>query len=59
METTNVATKNDAANSVVGSKRPAAGETRTLDYHALNAMLNLYGANGELQLDKDREAARQ
>ncbi|MHB0776090.1 class 1b ribonucleoside-diphosphate reductase subunit alpha [Halomonas sp. WWR20] len=33
--------------------------TRTLDYHALNAMLNLYGANGELQLDKDREAARQ
>ncbi|WP_133730721.1 class 1b ribonucleoside-diphosphate reductase subunit alpha [Vreelandella neptunia] len=34
-------------------------ETRTLDYHALNAMLNLYGANGELQLDKDREAARQ
>ncbi|MDR5873997.1 class 1b ribonucleoside-diphosphate reductase subunit alpha [Halomonas sp. CUBES01] len=30
-----------------------------MDYHALNAMLNLYGANGELQLDKDREAARQ
>ncbi|XKF07135.1 class 1b ribonucleoside-diphosphate reductase subunit alpha [Vreelandella aquamarina] len=25
----------------------------------MNAMLNLYGANGELQLDKDREAARQ
>ncbi|RUR36674.1 class 1b ribonucleoside-diphosphate reductase subunit alpha [Halomonas populi] len=43
------------------AKRPASGatETRTLDYHALNAMLNLYGANGELQLDKDREAARQ
>ncbi|WP_404378016.1 class 1b ribonucleoside-diphosphate reductase subunit alpha [Vreelandella aquamarina] len=30
-----------------------------MDYHALNAMLNLYGANGELQLEKDREAARQ
>lgn len=29
------------------------------DYHALNAMLNLYGPNGELQLDKDRQAARQ
>jgi len=29
-----------------------------LDYHALNAMLNLYGANGEIQFDKDREAAR-
>ncbi|WP_089684218.1 class 1b ribonucleoside-diphosphate reductase subunit alpha [Billgrantia gudaonensis] len=32
---------------------------RTLDYHALNAMLNLYGPSGELQLEKDREAARQ
>ncbi|WP_106752525.1 class 1b ribonucleoside-diphosphate reductase subunit alpha [Pannonibacter carbonis] len=30
-----------------------------LDYHALNAMLNLYDANGRIQLDKDREAARQ
>ncbi|PRY66061.1 ribonucleoside-diphosphate reductase class Ib alpha subunit [Vreelandella songnenensis] len=56
METTNLASKN-----VAEAKRPASGttETRTLDYHALNAMLNLYGANGELQLDKDREAARQ
>lgn len=33
--------------------------TGGLDYHALNAMLNLYGANGEIQFDKDREAARQ
>ena len=33
-------------------------ETSGLDYHALNAMLNLYGANGEIQFDKDREAAR-
>ncbi|GAA2720614.1 class 1b ribonucleoside-diphosphate reductase subunit alpha [Cellulomonas aerilata] len=30
-----------------------------LDYHALNAMLNLYGPNGEIQFDKDRAAARQ
>ncbi len=30
-----------------------------LDYHALNAMLNLYGPNGEIQFDKDREAARE
>ncbi len=30
-----------------------------MDYHALNAMLNLYGPNGEIQFDKDREAARQ
>ncbi|NLU82024.1 class 1b ribonucleoside-diphosphate reductase subunit alpha [Rhodococcus sp. HNM0569] len=30
-----------------------------LDYHALNAMLNLYGPNGEIQFDKDVAAARQ
>jgi ribonucleoside-diphosphate reductase alpha chain len=29
-----------------------------MDYHSLNAMLNLYGANGEIQFEKDREAAR-
>ncbi|TDX25489.1 ribonucleoside-diphosphate reductase class Ib alpha subunit [Modicisalibacter xianhensis] len=32
---------------------------KALDYHALNAMLNLYDADGHLQLDADREAARQ
>ena len=32
------------------------GET---DYHALNAMLNLYGPNGEIQFDMDVLAARQ
>lgn len=30
-----------------------------MDYHALNAMLNLYGPNGEIQFEKDREAANQ
>ena len=30
-----------------------------LDYHALNAMLNLYDANGRIQFEKDREAANQ
>ncbi|WP_422101776.1 class 1b ribonucleoside-diphosphate reductase subunit alpha [Vreelandella sp.] len=65
METTNSVSKNVAASEAATknsaeTKRPAgATEKRTLDYHALNAMLNLYGANGELQLDKDREAARQ
>ncbi|GAA3809533.1 class 1b ribonucleoside-diphosphate reductase subunit alpha [Cellulomonas soli] len=34
---------------------PATG----LDYHALNAMLNLYDADGKIQFEKDREAARQ
>jgi ribonucleoside-diphosphate reductase alpha chain len=32
---------------------------QALDYHSLNAMLNLYGPNGEIQFDKDREAARE
>jgi ribonucleoside-diphosphate reductase alpha chain len=27
-------------------------------YHELNAMLNLYGADGKIQFEKDREAAR-
>lgn len=30
----------------------------TVDYHALNAMLNLYDAQGKIQFDADREAAR-
>ncbi|KXP00399.1 class 1b ribonucleoside-diphosphate reductase subunit alpha [Tsukamurella tyrosinosolvens] len=30
-----------------------------LDFHALNAMLNLYDKDGRIQFDKDREAARQ
>ena len=30
-----------------------------LDYHALNALLNLYDADGKIQFDKDRAAARQ
>lgn len=35
------------------------GVASELDYHALNAMLNLYGPDGEIQFDKDRAAARQ
>ncbi|GGM26877.1 ribonucleoside-diphosphate reductase subunit alpha 2 [Promicromonospora citrea] len=34
-------------------------ESLQLDYHALNAMLNLYGPDGKIQFEKDREAARQ
>ncbi|MDJ0323394.1 class 1b ribonucleoside-diphosphate reductase subunit alpha [Cryobacterium sp. PH31-AA6] len=36
---------------------PAPGQV--MDYHSLNAMLNLYGPDGEIQFDKDREAARE
>ena len=32
------------------------GET---DYHALNAMLNLYDKDGKIQFDKDVQAARE
>lgn len=31
----------------------------TADYHSLNAMLNLYDADGRIQFDKDAEATRQ
>jgi len=34
-------------------------EAPGMDYHSLNAMLNLYGPNGEIQFDKDRQAARE
>lgn len=30
-----------------------------LDYHSLNAMLNLYDADGNIQFEKDKEATRQ
>ncbi|WP_123307205.1 class 1b ribonucleoside-diphosphate reductase subunit alpha [Cellulomonas sp. PhB143] len=30
-----------------------------MDYHSLNAMLNLYGPDGGIQFEKDREAAHQ
>ncbi|WP_425845309.1 class 1b ribonucleoside-diphosphate reductase subunit alpha [Agrococcus sp. TSP3-2-1] len=35
------------------------GKTSAMDYHALNAMLNLYGPDGKIQFEKDREAANQ
>lgn len=38
---------------------PVAVQNLQMDYHALNAMLNLYGPDGKIQFEKDREAARQ
>lgn len=32
---------------------------KALDYHALNAMLNLYDANGEINFEADRKAAKE
>ena len=39
--------------------RAIGGHGLQQDYHELNAMLNLFGENGEIQTDKDKEAARQ
>ncbi|MFD1747373.1 class 1b ribonucleoside-diphosphate reductase subunit alpha [Rhizobium helianthi] len=39
--------------------KTSASTEDTLDYHALNAMLNLYDDEGKIQFDKDRMAARQ
>ena len=36
----------------------AKDEFGGLDYHALNALLNLYDENKQIQFDKDRQAAR-
>ncbi|HYO01233.1 MAG TPA: class 1b ribonucleoside-diphosphate reductase subunit alpha [Mycobacterium sp.] len=44
------------AEPVTAGPHALPGET---DYHALNAMLNLYDADGKIQFDKDREAANQ
>ncbi|SEH37727.1 ribonucleoside-diphosphate reductase class Ib alpha subunit [Rhizobium tibeticum] len=39
--------------------RPLKAAEAAFDYHALNAMLNLYDEDGKIQLDKDRLAAKQ
>jgi ribonucleoside-diphosphate reductase alpha chain len=44
---------------VIAAPGQGLAGTTGMDYHALNAMLNLYGPSGEIQFDKDREAAKQ
>ena len=48
-----------AAEPVTDSSAPSHTLPGEMDYHALNAMLNLYDENGRIQFDKDREAAHQ
>ena len=49
-----------AAEPVTAGAHPSLpGGPPETDYHALNAMLNLYDADGNIQFDKDREAAHQ
>lgn len=44
---------------VTTREHPLKATEAALDYHALNAMLNLYDEEGRIQLDKDRLAAKQ
>ena len=47
----------DAVTETVAFK--ANADYEGLDYHALNAMLNLYDADGKIQFDADKRAARE
>lgn len=47
------------AETETGTPAAAVDRFKDMGYHELNAMLNLYGPNGEIQFDADREAAHQ
>ncbi|ORM38254.1 class 1b ribonucleoside-diphosphate reductase subunit alpha [Williamsia sp. 1135] len=50
----------DASASKSGTHAdPSGRDPGEMDYHSLNAMLNLYDADGKIQFEKDREAANQ
>lgn len=49
----------DHLNAMEVIERKAKEDDITLDYHALNAMLNLYDEEGRIQFDMDKKAARQ
>ncbi|MCI0999376.1 MULTISPECIES: class 1b ribonucleoside-diphosphate reductase subunit alpha [Ochrobactrum] len=49
----------DAPQAAASNSPKPVKSTDGLDYHALNAMLNLYDDEGNIQLDRDRQAARQ
>ncbi|MEH3157199.1 MAG: class 1b ribonucleoside-diphosphate reductase subunit alpha [Gordonia paraffinivorans] len=58
--TPTAATVSDTATATSGvHPGPAGHDPGELDYHSLNAMLNLYDADGRIQFEKDREAANQ
>lgn len=62
---TGVAPEGDALKKIMAANMPkdsAAENIRIdsgMDYHALNAMLNLLNEKGEIQFDKDKEAVRE
>ncbi|WP_240611303.1 MULTISPECIES: class 1b ribonucleoside-diphosphate reductase subunit alpha [unclassified Actinobaculum] len=47
------------ATTAIGTLTDTGEERSSLDYHSLNAQLNLYDADGKIQFHADREAARQ
>lgn len=49
----------DTVTAVAPAKKALPAAYKGLGYHELNAMLNLYGPNGEIQFEADREAAHQ
>lgn len=49
----------DHLNTIEVLERVAQKDDISLDYHALNAMLNLYDDKGQIQFDMDKKAARQ
>ena len=57
VELGNATVRKEPVEDMQDKTAPVKGEQA--DYHALNAMLNLYGMDGEIQFDKDRMAARQ
>ncbi|WP_179612133.1 MULTISPECIES: class 1b ribonucleoside-diphosphate reductase subunit alpha [Rhizobium] len=63
MDTGTTLTRDAGAKSHNSFAHPAGERplkaAEALDYHALNAMLNLYDDEGRIQLDKDRMAAKQ
>ncbi len=55
-----MSTSNTEISGAHGKSVPEpASQADQLDYHALNALLNLYNEDGQIQFDKDREAANQ
>jgi ribonucleoside-diphosphate reductase alpha chain len=51
--------KTNASTRSSVNERQVSPADATVDYHALNAMLNLYDEQGHIQFEKDRMAARQ
>ncbi len=51
--------KKPSSTTEVLEREAKKAENSAMDYHALNAMLNLYDEKGHIQFDKDRQAARQ